>query len=239
MSNVPFFIALAAGFLSFLSPCVLPLLPSYLSFITGVSLEELIQRGKDSRMRKITIINSLIFIFGFSLVFVLLGTSVSLVGNILFRYQIWITRIGGIFIIIFGLHLTGVLNLSLLQREKRIHLGRRPLGYLGSFLAGIVFAAGWSPCIGPILGAILFYAASQDSILLGISLLAVYSLGLAIPFFLSSLALQLFLEYYAKLRKHLRLVSLISGSLLIAVGVLLATNNFALLSLGLNRWLSF
>jgi len=239
MSNVPFFIALAAGFLSFLSPCVLPLLPSYLSFITGVSLEELIQRGKDSRMRKITIINSLIFIFGFSLVFVLLGTSVSLVGNILFRYQIWITRIGGIFIIIFGLHLTGVLNLSLLQRDKRIHLGRRPLGYLGSFLAGIVFAAGWSPCIGPILGAILFYAASQDSILLGISLLAVYSLGLAIPFFLSSLALQIFLEYYAKLRKHLRLVSLISGGLLIAVGVLLATNNFALLSLGLNRWLSF
>ena len=239
MSNVPFFIALAAGFLSFLSPCVLPLLPSYLSFITGVSLEELIQRGKDSRMRKITIINSLIFIFGFSLVFVLLGTSVSLVGNILFRYQIWITRIGGIFIIIFGLHLTGVLNLSLLQRDKRIHLGRRPLGYLGSFLAGIVFAAGWSPCIGPILGAILFYAVSQNSILLGISLLAVYSLGLAIPFFLSSLALQIFLEYYAKLRKHLRLVSLISGSLLIAVGVLLATNNFALLSLGLNRWLSF
>ena len=239
MSNVPFFIALAAGFLSFLSPCVLPLLPSYLSFITGVSLEELIQRGKDSRIRKITIINSLIFIFGFSLVFVLLGTSVSLVGNILFRYQIWITRIGGIFIIIFGLHLTGVLNLSLLQRDKRIHLGRRPLGYLGSFLAGLVFAAGWSPCIGPILGTILFYAASQNSILLGISLLAVYSLGLAIPFFLSSLALQIFLEYYAKLRKHLRLVSLISGGLLIAVGVLLATNNFALLSLGLNRWLSF
>jgi len=239
MANVPFFIALAAGFLSFLSPCVLPLLPSYLSFITGVSLEELIQGGKDSRIRKITIINSLIFIFGFSLVFVLLGTSVSLVGNILFRYQIWITRIGGIFIIIFGLHLTGVLNLSLLQRDKRIHLGRRPLGYLGSFLAGIVFAAGWSPCIGPILGAILFYAASQNSILLGISLLAVYSLGLAIPFFLSSLALQIFLEYYAKLRKHLRLVSLISGGLLIAVGVLLATNNFALLSLGLNRWLSF
>lgn len=239
MANVPFFIALAAGFLSFLSPCVLPLLPSYLSFVTGISLEELIQKGKDSRMRKITIINSLIFIFGFSLVFVLLGTSASLVGNILFRYQIWITRIGGIFIIIFGLHLTGVLNLSLLQREKRIHLGRRPLGYLGSFLAGIVFAAGWSPCIGPILGAILFYAASQNSVLLGISLLAVYSLGLAIPFFLSSLALQIFLEYYAKLRKHLRLVSLISGSLLIAVGVLLATNNFALLSLGLNRWLSF
>ena len=239
MANVPFFIALAAGFLSFLSPCVLPLLPSYLSFVTGISLEELIQKGKDSRMRKITIINSLLIIFGFSLVFILLGTSASLVGNILFRYQIWVTRIGGIFIIIFGLHLTGVLNLSLLQREKRIHLGRRPLGYLGSFLAGIVFAAGWSPCIGPILGAILFYAASQDSIFLGISLLAVYSLGLAIPFFLSSLALQIFLEYYAKLRKHLRLVSLISGSLLIAVGVLLATNNFALLSLGLNRWLSF
>ncbi len=239
MANVPFVIALAAGFLSFLSPCVLPLLPSYLSFVTGVSLEELIQKGKDSAMRKMIIINSLIFIFGFSLVFVLLGTSASLVGNILFRYQIWVTRIGGIFIIIFGLHLTGVLNLSLLQREKRIHLGRRPLGYLGSFLAGIVFAAGWSPCIGPILGAILFYAASQDSIFLGIGLLSVYSLGLAIPFFLSSLALQIFLEYYAKLRKHLRLVSLISGGLLIAVGVLLATNNFALLSLGLNRWLSF
>ena len=239
MGNIPFFIALAAGFLSFLSPCVLPLLPSYLSFITGISLEELIQRGNDSRMRKITIIHSLIFIFGFSLVFVLLGTSASLVGKILVSYQIWITRIGGIFIVIFGLHLAGIVNLGFLQREKRIYLGRRPLGYLGSFLVGIVFAAGWSPCIGPILGAILFYAASKNSVFLGISLLATYSLGLAIPFFFSSLALQIFLEYYARLRKYLKLVSLISGSLLVVAGVLLATNNFALLSRGLNRWLSF
>ena len=239
MGNIPFFIALAAGFLSFLSPCVLPLLPSYLSFITGMSLEELIQRGKDSRMRKITIIHSLIFIFGFSLVFVLLGSSASLMGKIFTSYQIWITRIGGIFIVIFGLNLTGVVNLGPLQREKRIYLNRKPLGYLGSFLVGIVFAAGWSPCIGPILGAILFYAATKDSIVLGIILLATYSLGLAIPFFLSSLALQVFLEYYGRLRKHLRLVSLISGSLLVVVGVLLATNYFALLSRGFNRWLSF
>ena len=239
MGNTPFFIALVAGFLSFLSPCVLPLLPSYLSFITGISLEELIQKGKDSRMRKITIIHSLIFIFGFSLVFVLLGTSASLVGKIFTNYQIWITRVGGIFIIIFGLHLMGVVNLGPLQREKKIHLDRRPLGYLGSFLVGIVFAAGWSPCIGPILGAILFYAASKDSVVLGISLLATYSLGLAIPFFLSSLALEVFLEYYGKLRKYLRLVSLISGGLLVVVGVLLATNYFALLSQGFNRWLSF
>ena len=239
MGNMPFFIALVAGFLSFLSPCVLPLLPSYLSFITGISLEELIQRGNDSRMRKITIIHSLIFIFGFSLVFVLLGTSASLVGKILVSYQIWITRIGGVFIVIFGLHLAGIVNLGFLQREKRIYLGRRPLGYLGSFLVGIVFAAGWSPCIGPILGAILFYAASKDSVFLGIALLATYSLGLAIPFFFSSLALQIFLEYYARLRKYLKLVSLISGSLLVAAGVLLASNNFALLSRGFSRWLSF
>ncbi len=239
MENPPLFVALVAGFLSFLSPCVLPLLPSYLSFITGISLEELIQEGKDSRMRKMIIIHSLIFILGFSLVFVLLGTSASLVGKIFTNYQIWITRVGGVFIIIFGLHLMGVVNLGLLQREKKIHLGRRPLGYLGSFLVGIVFAVGWSPCIGPILGAILFYAASKNSVVLGISLLATYSLGLAIPFFLSSLALEVFLEHYGKLRKHLRLVSLISGGLLVVVGVLLATNYFALLSQGFNRWLSF
>ena len=126
MGNTPFFIALVAGFLSFLSPCVLPLLPSYLSFITGISLEELIQKGKDSRMRKITIIHSLIFIFGFSLVFVLLGTSASLVGKIFTSYQIWITRVGGIFIIIFGLHLMGVVNLGPLQREKLIRAMSMP-----------------------------------------------------------------------------------------------------------------
>ncbi len=239
MENVSFLIALGAGILSFLSPCVLPLLPSYLSFITGISLDELIREARAPRVRKITIIHSLMFILGFSLIFILLGASASLAGKFLVRYQTWIARIGGAFIILLGLHFTGLINLNFLQKERKLHLEEKPIGYLGSSLVGVAFAAGWTPCIGPILASILFYASLTHSMWSGIALLGVYSAGFALPFFLVSLGLEAFLERYQKLKKHLRLISIISGIFLIGVGILLMSNYFLILTASFNRWLPF
>ena len=239
MENVSFLIALGAGILSFLSPCVLPLLPSYLSFITGISIEELRKGRENPRIRKITLIHSLMFILGFSLVFVVMGASASLAGKILLKYQVWISRIGGAFIILLGLQFTGLINLNFLQRERKLHLKEKPMGYFGSSLVGIAFAAGWTPCIGPILASILFYASTTNSMLSGIALLAVYSLGLGLPFILVSLGLETFLERYQKLRRHLRLISIISGIFLIGVGILLMSNYFLLLTATFNRWFPF
>lgn len=239
MENVSFLIAFGAGILSFLSPCVLPLLPSYLSFITGISIEELRKGRGNPRIRKVTLIHSLMFILGFSLVFVLMGASASLVGKILLKYQVWVARIGGAFIVLLGIQFTGLINLNFLQKERKLHLKKKPRGYLGSSLVGVAFAAGWTPCIGPILASILFYASTTNSMLSGIALLAVYSLGLALPFFLVSLGLEAFLERYQKLRRHLRLISIISGIFLIAIGILLMTNYFLILTASFNRWLPF
>ncbi|MFQ6066975.1 MAG: cytochrome c biogenesis CcdA family protein [bacterium] len=239
MENVTFLIALGAGILSFLSPCVLPLLPSYLSFITGISLEELIREGRNPKIRKITLIHSLMFILGFSLIFILLGASASLAGKVLIKYQGWIARIGGAFIILLGIQFTGLINLNFLQKERKFHLKEKPTGYFGSSLVGVVFAAGWTPCIGPILASILFYASLTNSMWSGITLLAVYSAGFALPFFLVSLGLEVFLERYQKLKTHLRLISIISGIFLIGVGILLMTNYFLILTASLNRWFPF
>lgn len=234
MQNVTFFIALGAGFLSFLSPCVLPLLPSYLSFISGISLDELLAGKKSSRVRRLTIIHSLMFILGFSIVFILLGASASLAGKILLRYQVWIARIGGAFIVLLGVQFTGVINLNFLQKERKFHFREKPIGYLGSSLVGVAFAAGWTPCIGPILASILFYASTANSMLSGIALLGVYSVGFALPFFFLSLGLETFLERYKKLKRHLRWVSIISGIFLIGVGILLITNYFFILTPSFN-----
>ncbi len=239
MENVSFFIALGAGFLSFLSPCVLPLIPSYLSFITGVSLNDLLKKEKEPKIRKLTIIHSLMFILGFSLIFILLGASASFVGKLLNRYQEWIARVGGAFIIFLGIHFTGLINLNFLQREKKFHLKEKPIGYLGSSLVGVTFAAGWTPCIGPILVSILFYASTTNSIFSGIALLATYSAGFALPFFLISLGLEAFLERYQRLKRHLRLISIVSGIFLIGVGILLMTNYFLILTAAFNRWFPF
>ena len=230
MQNISFFIALGAGFLSFLSPCVLPLLPSYLSFISGISLDELLAGKKSSRVRRLTIIHSLMFILGFSIVFILLGASASLAGKILLKYQAWIARIGGAFIVLLGLQFTGVINLNFLQKERKFHFREKPIGYLGSSLVGVVFAAGWTPCIGPILASILFYASTTNSMFSGMALLGVYSVGFALPFFLLSLGLEAFLERYKRLKKHLRWISIISGLFLIGVGILLMTNYFFILT---------
>lgn len=234
MQNVSFFIALGAGFLSFLSPCVLPLLPSYLSFISGISLDELLAGKKNPRVRRLTMIHSLMFILGFSIVFILLGASASLAGKILLRYQVWIARIGGAFIVLLGVQFTGIINLNFLQKERKFHFREKPIGYLGSSLVGVAFAAGWTPCIGPILASILFYASTTNSMFSGIALLGVYSVGFALPFFFLSLGLETFLERYKKLKRHLRWVSIISGIFLIGVGILLMTNYFFILTPSFN-----
>lgn len=225
MKDVSFSLAFAAGVLSFLSPCVLPLVPSYITFITGVSFEELKEGVDRRRIRFLTITNSLAFIAGFSLIFIALGASSSMIGGFLLQYQDWIRIIGGVLVIIFGLFVSGIIRLDFLTRERKFHLSGKPAGYVGTFLVGMTFAAAWTPCIGPILGTILLYASSKGSAAYGFKLLAVYSLGLAVPFFISSLMFNSFLSYSAKIRKHMRVIMLVSGIVLIAFGILLLTNN--------------
>ena len=226
----PYIGALIAGLLSFLSPCVLPLMPSYISYITGVSFEDLQDTTDKKRIRMLTLTNSLFFILGFSLVFISLGASSSAVGRLFVNYQDWIRIIGGVVIIFFGLFVAGFFQMSILQKEKRYHFRGKPTGYLGSVVVGTAFAAGWTPCIGPILGTLLMYASAQGSTLYGVKLLSMYSLGLAIPFLFASLAFNSFLSYSKKIRKHMRVIMVASGILLIAFGILLLTNKLTLLT---------
>ncbi|HSB30971.1 MAG TPA: cytochrome c biogenesis protein CcdA [Candidatus Sulfobium mesophilum] len=225
MKDVSFPLAFLAGVFSFLSPCVLPLVPSYVSFITGISFEDLKEGTDRKKIRFLTITNSLAFICGFSLIFIALGASSSVVGQFFFNYQDWIRIIGGVLVIFFGLFVSGIIKMDFLTRERKFHVSGKPAGYIGSFLVGMTFAAAWTPCIGPILGTILLYASSHGSAAYGFKLLSVYSLGLALPFFLSSLMFNTFLSYSAKIRKYMRVVMLSSGALLIVFGVLLLTNN--------------
>jgi len=224
MNDVSFTLAFLAGILSFLSPCVLPLIPSYVSFITGISFKDLTAGVDRKRVRYMTITNSIAFIAGFSSVFIALGVSSSAVGRVLFEYVDLLRIIGGILVIIFGLFIAGFLKLDFLMPQKKIHLSGKPAGYIGTFLVGMTFAAGWSPCIGPILGAILVYAGSKGSALFGFQLLFVYSLGLAVPFFISAIAINVFLSYSPKIAKHMRVIMIISGLLLIIFGIMLLTD---------------
>ncbi|MGC8809843.1 MAG: cytochrome c biogenesis CcdA family protein, partial [bacterium] len=190
--DLSFFLAFLAGLISFLSPCVLPLLPSYLAFITGLSFEELIRQDSSKKMRQVILTHSLLFILGFSILFTLMGASATLLGQFLATYRDMIRLGGGVLIILLGLFISGIIPLDFLQREKRWHWQHKPLGYLGTFLVGVTFAAGWTPCVGPILSAILLYASTAENISTGIILLLIYSLGLAIPFLISSLAILTF-----------------------------------------------
>jgi len=226
----PYIGALIAGLLSFLSPCVLPLMPSYISYITGVSFEDLQDSTDKKRIQMLTLTNSLFFILGFSLVFISLGASSSVIGRLFNSYQEWIRIIGGVVIIFFGLFVAGLFQVNILQRDKRFHLSGKPTGYLGSVVVGTAFAAGWTPCIGPILGSILLYASAQGSTFYGVKLLSMYSLGLAIPFLFASLAFNSFLSYSKKIRKYMRFIMLASGILLVAFGILLLTNKLTLLT---------
>ena len=232
-------VAFAAGIVSFLSPCVLPLFPSYLSFITGLSFDELSDPAPAARarVRRRAIVHSLLFILGFILVFMALGASATAVGQFLRSNQIWIRRIAGLVIVLFGLHILGVLNFGFLHRERRVHLQERPAGMLGSVVVGFAFGAGWTPCIGPILGAILTMASTATNLQAGVTLLAVYGLGLGVPFFLAAVGFHAFLTGFKRIRDWLRPIEIGSGLVLVAVGVLIFTNYFAVLAAILNRWL--
>ena len=217
-------VSFTAGLLSFLSPCVLPLVPSYVTFITGLSLEDV------GRARRAAFVHALLFVLGFSLIFLALGASATAVGRLLFTQRVWISRIGGAMVILFGLYLLGVFNSGILARERRVHFADKPVGYLGTVLVGVAFGAGWTPCIGPILGAILALTATTADLRQGILLLGAYSLGLAVPFLGSALAVERFLSTYRRLRTHMAVVSRASGALLVGVGLLMMTSYFTRLA---------
>jgi cytochrome c-type biogenesis protein len=217
-------IAFSAGLLSFLSPCVLPLIPSYVTFITGMSLEEV------QRSRRTALIHAILFIVGFTLIFLALGATASVLGQVLKAARDWIARIGGALIIIFGLYLLGAFNIRAFSQERRVHFANKPLGYLGTVLVGVAFGAGWTPCIGPILGSILIYTSSTADLSRGLVLLFVYSLGLAIPFLAAALAVDRFLAAFARFRSLMIWVNRVGGVLLIVIGVLLLTNYFTILA---------
>lgn len=230
MKDISFSLAFLAGIFSFLSPCVLPLVPSYISFITGLSCEELKECKDKRKIQFLAMSNSLVFVSGFSTIFIALGASSSFIGKLLFDYQDWIRIIGGVLVIFFGFFIAGFLKFNFLSREIKVHLSGKPAGYIGSFFVGMTFAAAWTPCIGPILGTILLYAGSKGSAVFGFKLLSVYSLGLALPFLISSLAFNSFLAYSNKIRKYMRAIMITSGLLLIIFGIILLSNNVRLLS---------
>lgn len=220
-----------AGLLSFLSPCVLPLFPSYLSFITGMSVERLsgeVTTGTRGRV----VLHSLAFIAGFTAVFVSLGVSVSAAGQFLLEYRDWIRVAGGILIIVFGLYIAGVLRVGLFGRSAQLQIQQKPAGVVGSFAVGLTFAIGWTPCVGPILGSILTLASSDRTVGQGTALLLAYSAGLGIPFLLFSLALGSFLAFFKRYRPFIPVVERVAGLLLVAVGVLVVTNYYIVL----NSW---
>jgi cytochrome c-type biogenesis protein len=237
VESVSLLVAFSAGILSFLSPCVLPLVPSYVTFITGLSLDESERRLSRPDVRRTAVFHSLLFIAGFSLVFVALGASATAMGQFFREHQIVIRKVGGVLVVLLGLHLLGGLRLPSLHLDRRVHLRDKPVGYLGTALVGIAFASGWTPCIGPILGAILTLAATAEHVTTGVLLLAVYALGLGVPFFLASVGTSTFLTLFGRFRRFLRPVSLVSGGLLVVVGVLIFTNYLAILSSYLNRLL--
>ncbi|MBA2627451.1 MAG: cytochrome c biogenesis protein CcdA [Gemmatimonadales bacterium] len=217
-------VAFFAGILSFLSPCVLPLVPSYIGFLTGVTKPDAPDR------RRAALLHAMMFVIGFSLVFIALGATATALGQALRYYSPWIQRVGGVLIILFGLYCLGVLKLRFLQREQRVHVENKPLGYLGSALVGVAFGAGWTPCIGPILGAILTVAATEQSVGRGMLLLAFYSLGLAIPFLAAAVALEAFFDWFQGFRRYLPWVMRVSGVLLVFVGVLMVSGEFSRLA---------
>lgn len=235
-SNVSFFGAFIAGLFSFLSPCVLPLIPSFITYITGLSFSEIQAEHPTHEVRKQTIFHTLLFIAGFTFVFVLLGASATFIGGFLQDHMDTIRKVGGVLIIIFGVHVTGLVPINLLLGEKRVTVHRKPAGYLGSFVVGVAFAAGWTPCIGPILASILMVAATEGTVSRGVLLLFIYSMGLAIPFFLSSLAMHQFLTVFNRFKKHIRIFEIVTGVFLIIVGIMIFSNYLSVLSRFSMQW---
>jgi cytochrome c-type biogenesis protein len=226
------FIAFSAGLLSFLSPCVLPLVPSYITFITGLSIDDV----QTASARRTALVHGLLFTLGFSLIFIVLGALASGFGQLMIANRGWISQVGGVVIIVFGLYLMGILNIGLLAQDKRLHLQNKPVGYAGTVFVGIAFGAGWTPCIGPILGAILMYASAQESLSRGIVLLTAYSLGLAVPFVLSAIAVDRFMSFFRRVRRQMGWLSRGTGLVMVCVGLLMVTNRFTMLAGWLNRF---
>ena len=235
MDNITVFTAFAAGLISFLSPCVLPLVPGYISIISGFSLDQLKVENRKPSLTRTVLGNSVMFILGFSITFISLGASATWLGQALLSKMTLLYKIAGVIIIIFGLHLLGVFRINFLYRDKRFNNVEKPRGVWGALLLGLAFAFGWTPCIGPILAGILTIASTKQSVTQGVFLLAVYSLGLGIPFLMTSLGLNRFLTFYGRFKRHFRAVEIASGALVIAVGVLVLTNSLSRLA----GWFSF
>lgn len=229
MGNLPLPIAaFVAGLVSFLSPCVLPLVPGYVSLISGVGVEEL--KVQETHVLRKVMMNSIAFIIGFSVVFITLGALSTEIGQLAAQYKSTLARVAGVVIILFGLHLTGILPIKALYADKRLHGVKGGSTPWGAFAIGFAFAFGWTPCVGPILGTILGFAAAQNSVSKGILLLTVYSLGLAVPFLLAALGIERFMKFYSGFRRHMHAIEVASGGLLIALGVLLVLGRFTLLA---------
>lgn len=236
MEQVNIITAFAFGILSFVSPCVLPIVPGYLSFISGVSFDEMQAVANVAAVRRRILLNALLFVAGFSVVFIALGASATAVGQFLHEQLATISKVAGVIIVILGLHMTGLVRIPFLNYEKRFHTKGKPLGLLGAFVVGLAFAFGWTPCIGPILAVILAIASQQETIGEGIVLLTAYSLGLGIPFILTGLSLSVFTTVFNRVKMHLRKFEIASGILLILVGILIMTNYLTILSGYLARW---
>jgi cytochrome c-type biogenesis protein len=239
MESVGLITAFVFGLLSFVSPCVLPIVPGYLSYISGVSFDEMKDETNRGSVRKRILLNSLFFVGGFSLVFILLGASATFMGQFLKDNLNLIGKIAGVIIVIFGLHMIGVFKIPFLNYEKRFHSGGKTLGLFGAFVVGLAFAFGWTPCIGPILAAILTIASQKETVGEGILLLTAYSAGLGVPFILTGLSLTVFFSFFNKLKKHLHKVEIVGGLLLVAVGLLIMTNYLSVLSGYLSQWFPF
>jgi cytochrome c-type biogenesis protein len=221
--------SLVMGFISFASPCIMPLIPSYVSYITGISYDELVSRESRKKNMNISLLHSLVFVAGFSIIFVLLGATASLAGNILSQYLNVIRIAGGVLIIIMGVFVMDVVNIPFLQQEAKLHLKTRPAGYVGTLLVGMIFGAGWTPCTGPFLGSVLALAMTSETLSSGMTLLMMYSLGLGIPFILSAIAISAFLSSFSILKKHFKGIKIISGIILIIMGVLLLLDKMTIL----------
>ena len=224
--DISYAAAAGAGVISFLSPCVLPLVPAYLCFVAGTTLDRLVGKEQiDKAMMRRVFISALAFVIGFSTVFVLMGASASALNRLIVQNIDVIGKIAGAVIVIFGLHYMGLLKIGLLYREARFNTAERPTNVLGAYVIGLAFAFGWTPCVGPILATILTVAASRDQLGYGVSLLATYALGLGIPFLLAALAGKPFMTFMQKFRRHLHKVEIVAGALLVVTGILIFTNS--------------
>lgn len=230
MLDVGYGAALLAGLLSFVSPCVLPIVPPYLAYLAGLSFDQVRERGTEPAVARQIMLASLAFVAGFTTVFVALGATASLVGQVIAQWFDVLSVVAGIIIIIMGLHFLGVFRLSMLYREARVNVAQKPAGPLGAYVIGLAFAFGWTPCVGPVLAAILFVAGSQDTALRGAGLLATYSIGIGVPFLLAAAFATRFLAFAARMRRHMAMVEKIMGGALVFTGILFVTGQMATIS---------